>query len=256
MSTKAPSLAQELLAAHHIPAEANRLYTEKVLHKPLILIPTVPLSSTSTSTDARSRRRQARLDKQALKKRKSDRKPHPLSAKQKRQLKIYEIPPEARKWAIYEGLIKLWVRYVQGVLGLSLGERKAQKKAMGTGQEPAEVEKEVRGLPVTKEVASKLCGADFHGAEVTVVRSRCVGRVGITGIVVKDCKFVFEVITRGNEIKVLPKEHSIFRFEVPIPGQEPAEGKNLVFELHGEQFQNRAPDRANKKFKVKNLPDL
>ena len=32
--------------------------------------------------------------------------------------------------------------------------------------------------------------------------------------------------------------------------------KNLVFELHGDQFRYRAVDRANKKFKTHFLPDL
>jgi ribonuclease P protein subunit POP4 len=32
--------------------------------------------------------------------------------------------------------------------------------------------------------------------------------------------------------------------------------KDLVFELHGDQFQHRAADRANKKFKPHFFPDL
>jgi ribonuclease P protein subunit POP4 len=32
--------------------------------------------------------------------------------------------------------------------------------------------------------------------------------------------------------------------------------KPLVFELHGSQFENRAPDRANKKFKWKGMDYL
>lgn len=32
--------------------------------------------------------------------------------------------------------------------------------------------------------------------------------------------------------------------------------QNLVFELHGEQMKNRAPDRANRKFKPKYSDDL
>lgn len=34
------------------------------------------------------------------------------------------------------------------------------------------------------------------------------------------------------------------------------EGKKLVFELHGSQFQNRPVDRANKKFKWRNVDYL
>ena len=105
------------------------------------------------------------------------------------------------------------------------------------------------------------------------MRSRCVSRVGVKGIVVKDSKFVFEIVTKGNAVKVLPKEHTIFRFTVPFPskkadvaeeGQEETLGdgegrkklKDLVFELHGDQFKHRAADRANRKFKSHFLPDL
>lgn len=61
---------------------------------------------------------------------------------------------------------------------------------------------------------------------------------------------------------VVPKEHSIFRFEVPPPYcslEDEKTGsavKPLVFELHGSQFENRAPDRANRKFKQRDMPDL
>ena len=48
---------------------------------------------------------------------------------------------------------------------------------------------------------SKLVSADFHGAEIEVVKSRCSGRVGLKGIVVRDTKFTFVVVTRGDEVK-------------------------------------------------------
>jgi len=128
-------------------------------------------------------------------------------------------------------------------------------------------------MPITGAMAAKLAGADFHGAEIEVVRSRCVSRVGVKGIVVKDSKFVFEVITKRDKIKIVPKEHTVFRFEVEVPtstgedgdvrgvkkerGMERGrEGMKLAFELHGEQFEYRASDRANRKFKTHFLPDL
>jgi ribonuclease P protein subunit POP4 len=68
----------------------------------------------------------------------------------------------------------------------------------------------------------------------------------------------------------IPKEQTVFRFCVPIPeskdnventdialdakGKE--ESKDLIFELHGSQFQNRPVDRANKKFKWRNVDYL
>lgn len=64
----------------------------------------------------------------------------------------------------------------------------------------------------------------------------------------------------------IPKEQTIFRFSVPLPEADDADGaavtgetsadsakKQLVFELHGSQFQNRPVDRANKKFKWRNV---
>lgn len=133
---------------------------------------------------------------------------------------------------------------------------------------------------------SKLVSADYHGAEVEVVRSRCPGRVGVKGIVVRDTKFTFVVVTEKDEMKskfglrggvriagddansgpiaAIPKEHTIFRFTVPVPMQpegaqdqqkqaDANELKPLVFELHGSQFENRPVDRANKKFKWRNV---
>jgi ribonuclease P protein subunit POP4 len=83
----------------------------------------------------------------------------------------------------------------------------------------------------------------------------------------------------------IPKKDTVFRFEVPLPEDDDSveenvegegEGENdghntmseakkqnettekpkkkpLTFELHGNQFQVRAADRANKKFKWKNM---
>lgn len=115
---------------------------------------------------------------------------------------------------------------------------------------------------------AKLVSADYHGAELEVVRSRCVSRVGVKGLVLRDSKFVFEIITRNNALKTIPKEHTVFKFEIPQPGspnvkdgegskEEGEQGrKNLVFELHGDQFQYRSTDRANRKFKSHFLTDL
>lgn len=63
-------------------------------------------------------------------------------------------------------------------------------------------------------------------------------------------------------VPVLPKEHTVFRFEIPMAatsapsGENAEEPKSLTFELYGSQFENRAPDRANKKFKPHKMPDL
>jgi ribonuclease P protein subunit POP4 len=234
------AVAFSLLSKAHSPDTADRIYHEKIQRRPLHLKPTEP----DTAQQARRQARQLRLQK--LKKKN---KPAPLSARQKCALMLYDIPKSEQKHEIYEPLNRMWIGYIQEVLGLKEG-----------------------GGQVSSGEAAKLCSADFHGAELEVVRSRCVSRVGVKGIVVKDSKFVFEVVTKRDVVKVLPKEHTLFRFTVPFPGKKAAdveegkgeeavvdggkEAKDLVFELHGDQFEYRAADRANRKFKSHFLPDL
>lgn len=102
---------------------------------------------------------------------------------------------------------------------------------------------------------SLLASADFHGAKIEVVRCACVGRVGTRGIVVRDTKFTFVIVTEKDEVRTLPKRGTVFRYEVPLPdgkGEVPDEkglGRSLIFELQGNQFETRPSDRASKKFK-------
>ncbi|KAH8678644.1 ribonuclease P complex subunit Pop4 [Tricladium varicosporioides] len=239
------SLALSLLSRAHSPERANQIFTEKVVQRPLYLKPTEP--SLQNGQKARRLARQRTLES-----RRKKLKPKPLSSRQKRALCIYDIPKSQQKYSIYEPLHNMWVGYIHEVLG--------------------------EGRPVTAAAAAKLCSADYHGAELEVARSRCVGRVGVKGIVVKDGKFSFELITKNNKLKLIPKEHTIFRFRVPpLPGKNEEgkgkdstlkdeivgeekksneEEKDLMFELHGDQFIFRAADRANKKFKGHYLPDL
>jgi ribonuclease P protein subunit POP4 len=71
----------------------------------------------------------------------------------------------------------------------------------------------------------------------------------------------------ANVELAIPKKHTVFRFELEQPaarnpqveGREVGAGEklpNLVFEIYGSQFENRAADRATKKFKSKYLADL
>ncbi|KAL2050183.1 hypothetical protein ABVK25_009544 [Lepraria finkii] len=239
-------IAQVLLDQAYPPEAAAAIFTEKVLRKPLHLRPTSPDPS---SQDARARRRLQRLRKEEKTRRRQ--KTKPLSAKEKRISGIYDIPDDQKKYEIYVPLHRMWLGYMWEILGMREGE-KAYVTAQGAG--------------------SKLASADYHGAEVIVVRGRCVGMVGLTGIVVRDTKFTFQIITKKNELKTIPKRHTVFRFNIPQPEgkRDEAEGltehtkkenespaRSLVFELHGSQFEHRAIDRATKKFKQsKSLIDL
>ncbi|KAH1601336.1 hypothetical protein KXX44_004196 [Aspergillus fumigatus] len=233
MTTPKPHIARELLARAHSPDTAEQLFTERVKQKPLYLRPTSP-----TPADNRERRRMQRVRKKEYFLRKQ--KPKPLSAREKRISGLYDLPKEECKYSIFQELHKLWVGYMQEILDLR-----------------------VRKVPITPQShGSKLVTADFHGAEVEVVRSRCPGRVGVKGIVARDTKFTFMIVTKKDEVKTIPKEQTIFRFTVPLPSADDEDTamsygdtakKALTFELHGSQFENRPVDRANKKFKWRNV---
>lgn len=224
------SLTHQLLSRAHSPDSTNRIFADKIQHRPLFLKPTSP----PPSSNARDARRRIRAEKRQ---RAKALKPKPLSARQRRKLRLYDIPKDGQKYAVFEPLNQLWLGYVHEVLG---GE-------LYSGGQGA---------------AAKLSAADFHGAEVEVSRSGCPSRVGIRGIVIKDTRFVFEIITAKNQIKTVPKEGTVFRINVPPPREE-VQGnataqnrKPFTFEIHGDQFQYRSADRANKKFKPHYLENL
>lgn len=235
MTSKEPPITQALLARAHSPSSAERIYTEKIQYRTIFLRPTSP----PPQVTARQARRQAREHK--AKERKGALKPKPLSAKQRRKRGLYDVPRAGQKYATFLPLHSLWLGYVREILGTEVC----------TGGQGA---------------AAKLSAADYHGAEVEVVRSGCVGRVGIKGIVIKDTRFVFEVVTPRNTVKIVPKEGTVFRIEVP-PAEPPkpsdeeeaktkGPAKNLVFEVLGDQLTLRAADRANKKFKQHFLKNI
>ena len=149
------------------------------------------------------------------------------------------------------------------ILGLGVGSKGADGN--GNGGEAK------KGYITAAGAGQQIASADMHGAGVEVVRSRCAGRVGIRGIVVRDTRGTFEVVTKGGRVKRVPKEGGVFRVRVPVPGsEEDGEGegegegkkeggekrKEVVFEILGEQFRNRGVDRANKKFRMHYQKDL
>jgi hypothetical protein len=178
-STTPTHPAHILLARAHSPPTASELFTSKIKQKPLLLRATAPPSS---SSDSRALRRHIRLRKKAYFLRK--RKPPPLSAKEKRILGVHTLKKEECKYAIYKGLHRMWVGYMQEVLSLSPNPSSAK-----------------HNIVTANTHGSLLASADYHGAEVQVVRSGCVDRVGLKGIVVRDTKFTFVIVTPKDEVK-------------------------------------------------------
>lgn len=194
MSSKPPNptargghFTETLLLKAHPPEIASQIFTDKIKSHVLNLNPTQP----SDVADGRAQRRRQREEKKAL--RRKSRKPKPLTARDKRKSRIYEIPRECQRYEIYEPLHRLWVGYVQDVL---FGEAGMLPRISGDGHA-----EKGKALMVGQDLAAKLMSADLHGSHMKVVRSRCPSRVGIKGIMVKETKMTFEIITKGNVLK-------------------------------------------------------
>lgn len=226
MATSTPQqITQDLLARAHSPDSVNRIYSDKIQHRTLHLRPSSPPPA---AANARASRRKAREQAKS----KAKLRPKPLSSRERRKLGLYDISKAGQKYSIYEPLNALWQGYAREILGGDI----------------------FRGGP---EAAAKLASADLHGALAEVVRSHCSGRVGIKGIVVRDRKFVLELITERNALKMVPKEGTTFRVEVH-PELSPATDSPtpFAFEVLGDQLMLRSADRANRKFKAHFLKNL
>ncbi|KAI5291444.1 hypothetical protein KEM52_000169 [Ascosphaera acerosa] len=258
--------AGTLLAQSHPPDLAAELFAERVRQKPLLLRPTSP-----SAEDGRERRRMHRLRRKEYFLRRQ--RPRPLSARQQRESGLYRLREDGQtttttttSYAVLRGLHQLWVEYMWELLGIRKPAPVATTTTTSDAAAAAAAAPPLQTVHLNPSAhGSKLVAADYHGARVRVVRARAVDRVGLEGIVARDTKFTFVVVTENDAVKTIPKEHSIFRFEIPLPAPAPASAPDtnaqpppppLVFELHGAQFENRPADRALKKFKWQNITYL
>ncbi|KAF7722683.1 RNase P/RNase MRP complex subunit [Apophysomyces ossiformis] len=97
----------------------------------------------------------------------------PLNARERRTLKVYEVPRDVRyEWFI--PLHDLWQGYMKDLYGQG---------------------------PDIQQFAQKLLKADFHGSILTVTRSTNPSYVGSTGIVVQETLNLFKIVTKDNRLK-------------------------------------------------------
>ncbi|KAG5839684.1 ribonuclease P protein subunit p29 [Anguilla rostrata] len=145
-----------------------------------------------------------------------------LNAKERRELKVFQLKPEHQRYELFLPLHELWKQYVRDLCN---------------GLKPD-------SNPQT--IQQKLLKADFHGAIITVSRSKCPSYVGTTGILVQEMKHVFKIVTKEDKLKVIPKRNSVFAVEID----------GFVSHIYGSKFQLRSSERSAKKFKAKGTIDL
>uniref|UniRef100_A0A8C6XMQ3 Ribonuclease P protein subunit p29 n=1 Tax=Naja naja TaxID=35670 RepID=A0A8C6XMQ3_NAJNA len=145
-----------------------------------------------------------------------------LSAKERREMRLFEIAPEQQRYEMFIPLHELWKQYI---------------RELCNGLKPD---------AQTQMIQTKLLKADFHGALVTVTKSKCPSYVGITGIILQETKYVFKIITKEDRLKVIPKRNNIFSIEMD----------GFVSYIYGSRIQFRASERSAKKFKGQGTMDL
>ncbi|XP_028596094.2 ribonuclease P protein subunit p29 [Podarcis muralis] len=145
-----------------------------------------------------------------------------FSAKQRREMKLFDIKPEHQRYEIFVPLHELWEQYIRELCN---GLRPEAQPQM---------------------IQAKLLKADLHGALITVTKSKCPSYVGITGIVLQEMKHVFKIITREDKMKVIPKLNNVFSLEID----------GFISYIYGSKIQFRASERSAKKFKGRGTIDL
>lgn len=145
-----------------------------------------------------------------------------LSAKQRRDMRLFDIKPEQQRYNLFLPLHELWKQYIRDLCNGLKPDTQPQM------------------------IQAKLLKADLHGAIISVTKSRCPSYVGVTGILLQETKHVFKIITKEDHLKVIPKLNCVFTIEID----------DFISYIYGSKFQLRASERSAKKFKAKGSIDL
>lgn len=107
-----------------------------------------------------------------------------LTRKEHADMGLFHLPTKTLKYTDLLPLHELWKGYMSKHLPLKSG-----------GIPPSVEESSYDGF------SKILVKSDFHGAIVTVTRSRCPSLVGINGIVAMDTKNTFKVLGKDNKLR-------------------------------------------------------
>ncbi|XP_037068220.1 ribonuclease P protein subunit p29-like [Pollicipes pollicipes] len=155
-----------------------------------------------------------------------------LTSRSRRELGLHKLSRTGLKFDNYLPLNDMWSQYMRHYLNLDvlLGQ--------GFRAEPWDSR--------TEHCLLQVCRADYHGALLRVLRSRCASYRGVSGLVLLETRGTFQLITPDNRLKLIPKEHSIF--ETSVDG--------FKIRLFGNNLLTRPVGRGMKKLKAKKTIEL
>lgn len=88
--------------------------------------------------------------------------------------------------------------------------------------------------------AEKFAKADYHGAYIKVVQSRCPSLVGLEGLVIQETEGTFRLMCKDNKLRTVPKGHTVFALQ----------HRSKIVTIYGNHICFRASERAARKFKM------
>lgn len=146
-----------------------------------------------------------------------------LTVRERKKMKLFKLEKDQQKYAMFEPMHEMWKEYMREIM--------------------MDYKKVTPDNPAFQE---KLLKADYHGALMTVKKSKCPSYVGVTGILLQETKNTMRLITKENVLKTIPKSSTIFCFEL--------EGFEVT--IYGNNFKVKSSERSHRKFKPRTTIDL
>ncbi|XP_051130314.1 ribonuclease MRP protein subunit POP4 isoform X2 [Andrographis paniculata] len=105
-----------------------------------------------------------------------------MSLKQHKKVGLFDLPTQFHNFELFKPMHEMWKSYTSRLL-----------KNVGKDQ-----------------LAQCFLNADLHGAIILVVHCKIVSHIGIHGIVVRETKEAFGIISKDNKFRVVPKKPCVF----------------------------------------------
>ncbi|XP_058130640.1 ribonuclease P protein subunit p29 [Anopheles ziemanni] len=100
--------------------------------------------------------------------------------------------------------------------------------------------------PRYNNTVASLLKADYHGAKVTIVRSKQSSVIGVKGIVILETKGTFKIVSKDNKIRTIPKNDSLFEVHI----------RDIVVTISGNILNARPAERSVRKLKNFSFSDV
>ena len=148
-----------------------------------------------------------------------------LSSKEKRKLGLNKLDKKNKTFEMFLPLNEMWKTYAETLLDVDKLLKSNWKCEASDSK--------------TENLQMKLKKIDYTGCFIRVTKSKCSNYIGLIGIVMKETKSTFCIITPKNEVKIISKIHSEFSFVV----------SGIGFSVLGNHLCQRPVDRSKHGFK-------